>query len=68
MPFRYGKAGGQKSLEERFRHAFAKAQDFACGLHFRAEYGVGIAELFKGEDRHLYRHIGRRTVKPGAKA
>ena len=65
---RHGEPGGRKSLEHGLGQGLAHAQHFAGGLHFRTEDGIGIRQLFKGEDRHFHGHIRRRAVQAGAVA
>ena len=56
-----GVACGGKALENGFVEGPAQAQDFAGGLHFGAEHGVGIRNLLEGEDRD-FDHIVRRHL------
>ena len=58
----------RQPLEQGLAHILADAQHLARGLHFRAQIGIGVAQLFKGEHRNLHRRIGRRRMQPGSAA
>ena len=53
-----------QAFVERFLARFADAEHLARGFHLRVEQHVHIRQLFKGEHRHLHRHVRRRFVKP----
>ena len=59
-------SGGQQPFVQRLVQGIRQPQHLAGGFHLGAEMGVDVRELFKGEDRHLHRHIGGRWVEPGA--
>ena len=59
-------SGGDQALEKGLPQVLPHPQHLPGGLHFRAECGVGVGDLFKGEDRHLHRHVGRAAVQPRA--
>ena len=55
-------ASGGEAFKEGFREGAADAQHLAGGFHLRAEDGVCVRELFKGEYRHLHGVVGRRAI------
>ena len=63
---RHCKSRSRKSLIERLYKSLAYAEHLSSRLHLRAEYGVCVVKLFKGEYRYLYRAVRRGLIKPGA--
>ena len=61
-------AGGDQALEQGLLHVLAQAQHLAGGLHLWGEGRIGVGDFFKGEHRHLHRHIRRLLIEPGSVA
>ncbi len=59
-------ARGNQPFKQGFLQILSKAQHLPGGFHLRRKGGVCVSELFKGENRHLHSHIGRRFIKSRA--
>ena len=54
-----------KALEQRLLHGVGDTQNLPGRFHLRTKLGVQVRQLFKGEDRDLYRVVGGHFVQPG---